>query len=323
MAKLFGERWQVIESLGEGGQGWVYRVRDARAACGNPNATFVLKRLKNHARIARFKREIEASARLEHPGICRAADFSLDDPPFIVMPFVPGETLTAKGQLRPLDALKLFTDLCGIVGYAHEHGVVHRDLKPDNILVDVNGQITVLDFGLCYFSDEDERLTDTMEQVGSRFYMAPELESGRANNVTAKADIYSLGKTLYFMLSGRHLARERLEDENDLVLLTFDPQLAYVTQMILKPALSQTPQHRPEVADLRKAADSVTRLITEHYYPGIEGSLCRFCGVGHYRRLASHVKLNLWENRNVYGEQNFVPLRCDACGNVQWFTPGD
>jgi serine/threonine protein kinase len=160
-----------------------------------------------------------------------------------------------------------------------------------------------------------------MEQVGSRFYVAPELESGRANNVTSKADVYSLGKTLYFMLSGRHLARETLENNNDLVHLTSDPQLAYVTQRILKPAFSEDPEQRPGAIDLQRAADNVARLISEHYYPGIEGSLCRFCGDGHYRRLESHVKLSLWENRNCCSELYLRPFRCDSCGNVQWFTP--
>jgi serine/threonine protein kinase len=323
MAKLFGERWQVIDPLGEGGQGWVYHVRDTKDTSNAANTTFVLKRLKNHSRLARFKREIEALGHLDHAGICRAVDFSLDDPAFIVMPFVAGKSLALIGQQRPLDALQLFSKLCGIVGYAHEKGVVHRDLKPDNILVHVDGQIVVLDFGLCYLEDEKERLTDTMEQVGSRFYMAPELESGRANNVTSKADVYSLGKTLYFMLSGRHLARENLENENDLVHLTFDPQLRYVTQQILKPAFSEAPELRPGAIDLQKAADNVARLITEHYYPGIDGSLCRFCGDGHYRRLKSHVKLELWETRNICSEWNFRPFRCDSCGNVQWFTPGE
>ena len=117
--------------------------------------TFVLKRLKNHSRLARFQGEIEAARHLQHEGILPIVDSSLDDPAFLVTPFVSGQSLESMPRHGPLESLGLFT---------------------------------------CYFIDEDERLTETMEQVGSRFYMAPELESGRAATVTVKADVYSLGK---------------------------------------------------------------------------------------------------------------------------------
>jgi serine/threonine protein kinase len=317
MAMVFANRWEVIDSLGEGGQGWVYRVRDTQTA---KDDAFVLKRLKNHSRLARFKREISAAIRLQHEGICQVVDFSLEDPAFVVMPFVSGKRLAEMGQIRPLEALQLFSALCDIVHYAHQASVVHRDLKPDNILVRDDSQVVVLDFGLCYFTDEEERLTETMEQVGSRFYMAPELESGRSTTVTAKADVYSLGKILYFLLSGKHLARENLGGENDLVRINSDSQLEYVNRKLLGPALAEAPQNRPDAAELRKAAENVARLITEHYYPGIERSQCRFCGDGHYRRLGHHTSVNVFENSNVYSDQEFVLIKCDSCGNVQWFA---
>lgn len=180
--------------------------------------------------------------------------------------------------------------------------------------------MVVLDFGLCYFTDEEERLTETMEQVGSRFYMAPELESGRAGSVTAKADVYSLGKILYYLLSGRHLPRENLDGENSLVHLTSDRQMDFVTERLLRPALAEDPDSRPGVVELRKAAENVSRLIREHYYPGIEGSLCRFCGDGYYRRWGSHVDVRLYENRNVSSSESLIAVRCSSCGNVQWFA---
>jgi len=317
MATVFGNRWQVIDSLGEGGQGWVYRVRDTQTA--NDDA-FVLKRLKNHSRLARFEREISAAIRLQHEGICQVVDFSLDSPAFLVMPFVSGKRLAEMGPVPPLEAMQLFSALCDIVHYAHQASVVHRDLKPDNILVRDDSQVVILDFGLCYFADEEERLTETMEQVGSRFYIAPELESGRATTVTAKADVYSLGKILYFLLSGKHLAREKLVGENDLVRINSDPQLEYVNRRILEPALAEAPQKRPDAAGLRRTAENVARLIREHYYPGIAGSQCRFCGDGHYQQLGHHVSLNVWENTHISGAQELVLVKCDSCGNVQWFT---
>jgi len=320
MAKVFGNRWEVINSVGEGGQAWAYRVRDTQNAS---DKTFVLKRLKNHSRLARFQREIEAARRLSHEGICPVADVSLDDPAFMVTEYVSGPSLASMPQRPPLETLDLFMRLCEVVEHAHQAGVIHRDLKPDNIKVRDDQQVVVLDFGLCYFTDEDERLTETMEQVGSRFYMAPELESGRAATVTAKADVYSLGKVLYYLLSRRHLARENLEGENDLVRLNSDPQLGYVTDQLLIPALALDPNGRPEVAELRKAAANVSRLIREHYYPGIEGSLCRFCGDGHYRRWGKGVRIVLAdaEMTGAYSDEHVAVLRCDSCGNVQWFSP--
>lgn len=215
--KVFSNRWEVVEHISEGGQSWVYEVRDLTSAWTD---RAVLKRLKNHNRLSRFEREIKATKALDHPSIAKIVDYSLEDPAFYVTPLYEGATLREIAPLDTLTAIDLFIEICEAIAYAHAKGVTHRDIKPENIILKKNQRVVVLDFGLCYLEDED-RLTETMEQVGSRFYMAPELEAGRAHAVTDLVDSYSLGKLLYFLLVGRDLHRESFSGENNLVYLFF------------------------------------------------------------------------------------------------------
>src|SRR5262249_5971720 len=109
-----------------------------------------------------------------------------------------------------VERLNLFRGICEGVAYAHSNSVVHRDLKPDNIFLHANGIPVVGDFGLCFFLDGvQERATRADEAVGARWYMAPECEGGRTLTVGATADVYSLGKVLYWMLAGRIFSREQ------------------------------------------------------------------------------------------------------------------
>lgn len=312
--KRFGERWEVVGSLDEGGQGWIYEVRDLT---GELQERLVLKKLKNRNRLDRFRREIEAHQRLNHPGIARLIDFSLGEPAYLVVPFYDGLTFEDIAPVAPLRALELFWKLCAVVQYAHDQGVFHRDLKPANVVLSRDTDIIVLDFGLCYFQDEDERWTDTMEQVGSRFYMAPELESGRADDVTSAPDLYGLGKILHFLLTKRHLAREDIGGENALVKITGDEQLKYVTERILRKSVVEAPNDRSPAKDLGESAKTIHRLIREHYYPGPEGSRCRFCGEGYYKK-ASPITLTMHTERRR-GDFTWDVLVCSNCNHVEWF----
>jgi serine/threonine protein kinase len=312
--KIFGERWEVIEPIKEGGQAFVYKVRDSRT---DQDTVYVLKRLKNLKRLDRFEGEIEACKRLNHPGIAPIIDFSLNDPAFFVTNYYEGKLISEAGTFTPLRALDFFIRLCDIVDYAHAQGVIHRDLKPDNVIITNSDDLVVLDFGLCYTQDAEQRMTETMEQVGSRFYMAPEFEGGRADDVTAKADTYALGKILYFMLIGRHIAREAFGGDNELSDILQNSQARYITDRILQESVVEDPSMRVDVRSLRERAVLVRRLISEHYYPGREGSLCRFCGEGHYssmRRASIRVRYP-----SVEKDSHFDLLICDQCGNIQWF----
>jgi len=212
--------WILLRPLGEqnSGQGdtfLVYRKSD------DDQSECVLKSMKGggrfHNREARFGSEIAAYEGLDHPNIIRIiAHGRKKNTPYIVTEYCEGGALrkAALVSLSLIDRLRRFREICAGVAYAHQQGVVHRDLKPDNIFLRQDGTPVVGDFGLCFFLDsDDERVTHVEEAVGARWYMAPECEGGRQLDVTAAADVYSLGKVLYWMLTCRIFAREQHRKE--------------------------------------------------------------------------------------------------------------
>jgi hypothetical protein len=221
--RLYGGRWKIVSNappLGDGGQGTVFRVVDQS---GEYPGQLALKRVKNPARHERFRNEIEAIKRLRHPNIISLLDHSAlnDDTErqFLVMPIADGGDLSKSGRIElyreTLDgALLVAKQIAGGLGAAHASNVVHRDVKPQNILFTGHGHdIWISDFGICLIQGQD-RVTVTPEAVGPRAFMAPELERGGKLEVTPAADIYSLGKVIYYMVSGGLiLPRERLHEE--------------------------------------------------------------------------------------------------------------
>lgn len=206
-------RWEAAEGLfDQGGQGQVYLVVDST---GQLPGTFVLKELKNPHRRGRFENEVKAIASLApHPNVVSLIDSGIyrdEKKPCYVMPRADGGSLEAFLKCESLDVgrlLDLFDQVVQGIEHVHAAGIIHRDIKPENILI-FGGTPKVSDLGLALISDAP-RLTPLEEAVGPRFYMAPELEDGRFLDVTVRADLYSLGKVLYFMLSsGRVFAREK------------------------------------------------------------------------------------------------------------------
>jgi len=190
MGDLYGDKWEIVRSLGEGAQAHTFIARDTTDSEGSP---FVLKRLKNLDRLARFKQEVEAVKGLAHPNVVRLVDFDLDAPrPFIVTEYCAGGNLEEADPFwitSAENAFRLFDEICQGVVAAHNAGIIHRDLKPANIFLRSRlGPAVVGDFGICYVLDDGTRLTITDEAVGARLFIAPELEDGRAQLVSEKSD---------------------------------------------------------------------------------------------------------------------------------------
>jgi tetratricopeptide (TPR) repeat protein/predicted Ser/Thr protein kinase len=200
--------------LGEGGMGVVYLAEQDR-----PRRTVALKVIRaglaSPATLRRFEHEAEVLARLQHPGIAQIHEAGTSGTgsaaqPYFAMEHVQGKPLLEHARDQVLDVrarLALFARVCNAVQHAHLKGVVHRDLKPGNILVDANGQPKILDFGVSRLTDEDLRTTtmhtDLGALIGTVPYMSPEQAAGDASAVDTRSDIYSLGVILYEMLSGR------------------------------------------------------------------------------------------------------------------------
>lgn len=217
MAKVYGNRWETVDNLGKGGQGDVFRVTDRS---GKLDGFYALKRLINRKRRWRFENEVKAVTRLDHPNIIRLVDNSalvagLGDPTevsdveksYLVMPIAQYGDLSRRPKLTehdPKATLDVALPLAQALAYAHRNNVIHRDVKPQNILFSEQDHNPWLaDFGLCLIRDEPERKTQDGEEVGPAKFMAPELEGGlKIEEVGYDVDVYSLGKVIYYMLSG-------------------------------------------------------------------------------------------------------------------------
>ncbi|MCP5542413.1 MAG: protein kinase [Akkermansiaceae bacterium] len=198
--------YQILALLGRGGMGVVYKAYDT--VLRNTVAVKLLPQAlaSDHALMARFKKEARILSQLDHPGIVKVRSFveTGDGQAYFVMDFVEGRTvheLVREKRLKVRDALKLVTQVCKALQYLHDQGVVHRDIKPTNILVDEAGNARLVDFGIAgQVSAETLVLTRTGQTPGTPFYIAPELYDGVPP--TPRSDVYSLGVTFYEMLTG-------------------------------------------------------------------------------------------------------------------------
>ncbi|HKT08722.1 MAG TPA: serine/threonine-protein kinase, partial [Gemmatimonadaceae bacterium] len=201
-----GDAYQVNAEVGRGGMAVVYRAMDVRL-----KRLVAIKVLPPELAFRedvrrRFLREAQTAAQLSHPNIVPI--YSVDERDgivFFVMGLVDGESLAARlsrGPLSIADARRIVADVAGALAYAHAHGVVHRDVKPDNILLEREGdRPMVTDFGIARAVEADSRLTVTGIAVGTPAYMSPEQALGE-RDVDGRADIYSLGVVAYQALSG-------------------------------------------------------------------------------------------------------------------------
>ncbi|PYI82697.1 MAG: serine/threonine protein kinase, partial [Verrucomicrobia bacterium] len=205
--RRFG-RYQVFEEISRGGAGVVFRARDE--ALHREVALKFLRAgpLASRDDTRRLFLEARAAARLNHPGIVPVFEIggADDAQPFLAMAFLPGGTLAQRlkqSPMTPVQAARWLAIMARAVHFAHQHGILHRDLKPGNILFDAAGSPLVADFGLARLLDEDQTLTRTDAVLGTPAYLAPEQAGGHVGEITTAADIHALGAILYEMLTGR------------------------------------------------------------------------------------------------------------------------
>jgi serine/threonine protein kinase len=198
--------YELIEKIAEGGMGAIYRGRQRDSGLVVAIKIMPAHMAQNPILLKRFEQEFRAASRLDHPNIVRAIDYGdTGEQPYLVMEFVEGESLGQKierdGRMNEDDAKRIIAQVAQGLHRAHKQNLVHRDVKPDNILVRPDGVAKLADLGLVKETDTDLNLTKTGRGLGTPHFMAPE-QFRNAKNADSRCDIYSLGATLYQMVTG-------------------------------------------------------------------------------------------------------------------------
>ncbi|MBI4566139.1 MAG: protein kinase [Planctomycetes bacterium] len=266
-------RYELLEELGRGGMGIVYK-----AFHKDLNALFAVKVLRETEfstpdQLARFRREAHTTARLKHPNIVTIHDAGEENGvPYIAMDYIDGEPLTAhlerKHRLR--DMVIWLEKVVRAVEYAHEQGVIHRDLKPGNVMIDSRGEPRIMDFGLAKFTDDKQMsvLTRSGSFLGTPYYMAPEQIKMGSEAVDARSDVYALGVILYEMICGHPphggdnsaAVFNRIVNDEPIPPQVFNPKIHIDLQTICMRAIEKDPRSRYLTAaefadDLRRYLD--------------------------------------------------------------------
>src|SRR5262245_37189801 len=205
-------RYRILRLVGEGGMGAVYEAEQQQ-----PRRVVALKLIKpglaTPELLRRFEQEAQALGRLQHTGIAQiyeagAADTGFGPQPYFAMEFIHGQGFMDYAEAHQLETrqrLAIMAKICDAAHHAHQRGLIHRDLKPGNILVDETGQPKIVDFGVERVADSDARRTghtDMGQLVGTLAYMSPEQTLGDPLEVDTRSDVYALGMILYELLAG-------------------------------------------------------------------------------------------------------------------------
>jgi serine/threonine protein kinase len=249
-------KYQIVAKLADGGMGTVFKGRDpaSGALVAVKLASAALSRDK--VLLKRFEQEFRSTRDLDHPNIVRGLEFGwTDSRPYIVMELVDGEDLWTRierlGRISEAEAVHYITQAALGLHEAHKHGIIHRDIKPDNILLTADGQAKLADLGLCKDLEADQNLTCAQKGIGTPNFIAPEQFSD-AKNAGVRCDIYSLGATLYMALTGelpfsasKLSATLKMKLANDLVAPSkLAPSLSEHVDWAVRRALSADPERR-------------------------------------------------------------------------------
>src|SRR5688500_12380441 len=258
--QVFNDRYEVLRRIARGGMAEVFLARDL--LLDRPVALKVLFRefAVDPSFVERFRREAQSAAGLSHPNIVGVYDSGESSGTyFIVMEYIEGRSLAQiirdDGPLSPDRAADVATDVAAALGFAHRGGVVHRDVKPGNVLISPTGQVKVTDFGIARAVSTQENLTQTGTVMGTATYFSP--EQARGEPVDPRSDVYSLGIVLYEMLTGKPpfagdspvaVAYKHVQ-ETPVPPRELDPSLPSSLEAVTLKALAKNPANRYASAD--------------------------------------------------------------------------
>ena len=249
--------YELLEKVAEGGMGSVWRARHAETGQIVAIKIMPAHMASNPTLLRRFEQEFRAASRLDHPNIVRALDYGdTGTTPYLVMEFVEGESLGQKierdGKMPEAESIRIVAQVAQGLHKAHKQGIIHRDVKPDNVMVTPTGDAKLADLGLVKEVDADLNLTKTGRGLGTPHFMAPE-QFRSAKDADIRADVYSLGATLYMMVTGElpfksngPLDAWMKKMNNDLVPPRhLAPELSERTDWAIRRAMSPNKEQRP------------------------------------------------------------------------------
>jgi len=204
IGQIIKDRYEVVELLGEGGMAYVYKAKDMQLERMVAIKTLKPNYVEQTTFVERFKREAQTAANLNHPNIVQIFDWGIEEEPYFVMEYIEGNTLTSiianKKTVSLGDVLFIGAQVANGLQAAHSQGLVHRDIKPGNIMITPGGKVKVTDFGIVSLQNEESDITKTGSVLGTASYISPEQAQGKP--VSVESDLYSLGTVLYELITG-------------------------------------------------------------------------------------------------------------------------